>query len=98
MLKCPHCSAVLKWDLALVEPPQKDFVPRGAGGRFGLTPSEVKAVDMVVDGLGNSDIAKELGVTMQVVKNRLWAAYLKIGCRNRAEMVSMVLLGTDKPR
>lgn len=99
MLKCPHCSAILACDLVVAEVPQNSLaVRRSARGRFGLTQSEGKVVDMVVDGLENREIAKELSVGVQVIKNYLCKAFGKIGCSNRTEMVSMVLLGTDKPR
>jgi DNA-binding NarL/FixJ family response regulator len=52
---------------------------------FGLTPRESQALDLIVKGRSNAEIARELGITEQTVKGHLWRLYRKLGVANRAD-------------
>ncbi len=77
-------------DAAAVLSQAIDRLPRG---RYRLTPwqhvrlakRERPLLRYTACGLTNSEIAKRLGTTEQVVSNRLTEIYRKIGVRNRAE-------------
>lgn len=97
--ECPHCSALLNVTIrvanaellrAPIHPTEKRV---SAKGRFHLTARESQMVDLAIDGLANSEIAKELNISAQVVKNYMSRAYDKIGASNRADMVRIVILG-----
>lgn len=98
-IACPSCHALLELDVTVLQPatvgPAASTLPRRfAAGRFGFTEREAQVADRIVDGYSNRDIAAELKITHQVVKNYLFKIYNKVGCGSRAELVSMMLLGT----
>jgi len=51
-----------------------------------LTPRERDVVGGIVSGRTNREIAAEIGITHQAVKNILWAVYQKCQVRNRLEL------------
>lgn len=53
----------------------------------GLTPRQSQIVALAVTGMTNRDIALELGVQEQVVKNYMHRIYTKLGVDNRVCMV-----------
>lgn len=53
-----------------------------------LTPSELRVVELVSDGLSNSSIAQELHVTVKTVETHLTRAYHKYGVRSRVELAN----------
>jgi len=61
-----------------------------AGGRGdrGQTPNdrEGRVIELVAQGLTNSEVAQFLGTTEHVVKNYLQAIYDKLGLWNRVEL------------
>ncbi len=59
--------------------------------QYRLTRRETDIVRRVLDGLKNSEIAKELEITEQTVKDHLSNAYAKIGIENRFELVRSLL-------
>ena len=52
-----------------------------------LTPRERDVARLVSDGLSNSDVAKELGISVHTVKNYLFSVFDKTGVSNRAELI-----------
>jgi len=90
---CPKCGTLLEVSIRLGAE-----IPSGksAEGRFGLSAREAKCVDLAVYGCTNADIAVQMGIKEQVVKNYMRSAYDKIGCNNRADMVRVILLGRDR--
>jgi len=52
----------------------------------GLSEAECRLVQMLTDGLTNLDIAKALGTSEQVVKNKLRVVYDKVGLGSRLEL------------
>ncbi len=57
---------------------------------FRLTRRETDVIRRVVNGLSNSDIAKEFEISEQTIKDHLSNAYLKIGVKNRVELFSLL--------
>ena len=63
----------------------------GAGvwpGSHQLTRREHDVVDLVAQGLTNPEIAEQLHLTRNTVKSYLQSAMLKLGARNRVEVIS----------
>jgi DNA-binding CsgD family transcriptional regulator len=58
------------------------------GGLGGLTPREREAMEHVVQGKRNAEIAKSLFITLATVKKHLDSAYRKLGAQNRAEAIA----------
>ena len=52
-----------------------------------LSPREREVVDLVVAGLTNHEIAARLYLSERTVESHVRAALMKLGCRNRAELV-----------
>ena len=50
------------------------------------TERELKIVELVAEGMKNSDIASTLGTSEHVVKNQLRSIYDKLGMWNRVEL------------
>ena len=51
-----------------------------------LTQKELQIVALVTDGLKNREVAREIGITVHVVKNRMRLIYEKLGFHNRVEV------------
>ncbi len=64
------------------------FARRLAG--LPLTPRERDLVVLVMKGLGNKDIARQLDLGEQTVKNALFALYQKLGIASRTELFHLV--------
>src|ERR1700730_8466007 len=60
-------------------------------GRRLLTKRQDEVVDLVAEGLPNSQIARELGVTEHTVNNYLFRIYDKLGISNRTELTLYAL-------
>jgi DNA-binding CsgD family transcriptional regulator len=58
---------------------------------YRLTRRETDIVRRVLDGLRNSEIAKDLEITEQTVKDHLSNVYAKIGVENRFDLVRSLL-------
>ena len=59
--------------------------------QFGFTRRETDVVRRVLNGLKNIDIAEELVISEQTVKDHLSNIYMKAGCENRVELMSFLL-------
>lgn len=55
-----------------------------------LTPREEEVVDLVRQGRGNADIARQCSIAIRTVKRHLLNVFNKVGCSNRAEMIYML--------
>jgi len=95
-LTCPSCHAVLEIEASVSKPVEQNVKHRSAQGRFGMTKREADIADLVVEGYANAAIAAELKMSTQSVKNSVCRIFDKVGCDSRAELVSMLLLGTHR--
>jgi DNA-binding NarL/FixJ family response regulator len=64
------------------------FARRLAG--LPLTQREREMVVLVMKGLGNKDVARQLELSEQTVKNALFALYQKLGIASRSELFHLV--------
>ena len=55
-------------------------------GSRDLNKTELKVVELVVQGLKNSEVAEIIGTTEMVIKNYLRVIYDKLGLWNRVEL------------
>ena len=56
-----------------------------------LTPRQLEILGSITRGLTNSDIARELGIAPDSVKEHINAIFLKIGAANRTEAATIAL-------
>ena len=56
-----------------------------------LTPRQLEILKSITRGLSNPDIACQLGISVQMVKEHMTALLLKIGAANRTEAVAIAL-------
>lgn len=62
-----------------------------AKGEGLLTPREEQVVNLVAEGIGNREIAQQLGIRENTVKKSLFRIYDKLGVSNRVELVLYAL-------
>lgn len=62
----------------------------------GLTPRERAAVELVLQGASNLEIARRLGIALPTVVAHLTRAYRKTGCVGRSELMAL-FLGEERP-
>ena len=74
---------------ALSEAPSTRVI--NAKGEGMLTPREEQIVNLVAEGIGNRDIAQQLGIKENTVKKSLLRTYDKLGVSNRVELVLYAL-------
>jgi DNA-binding NarL/FixJ family response regulator len=72
-----------------LSPSVVDYLERSGGARktSGLTPREWDVLVLVAKGLGNDDIAVQLGVAYQTIGNYISSLYGKTGCTERTQLV-----------
>ena len=68
----------------------RDWLDQFAG-HLVLTPREEQIVNLVTEGLNNREIARELNLKENTVKNSLLRIYDKLGVFNRVELVLYAL-------
>ena len=56
-----------------------------------LTPRELEVLRLVAQGIGNKEIAAELGISRNTVKYHLASVLTKLGVHTRTEAVSLAL-------
>ena len=56
-----------------------------------LSPRQTEILASIVPGLSTEDVARQLGLSVQMVKEHLSATFGKIGANNRAEAVAIAL-------
>ncbi len=59
--------------------------------RIYMTTREIDIVHLVVRGLSNAQIAEQLGIQLQTVKNLLSALYGKLGVSTRLQLAVLAL-------
>jgi DNA-binding CsgD family transcriptional regulator len=59
---------------------------RPSNGWASLTPTEIDVVRLVVEGLGNRDIAARLFISHRTVQTHLTHVYTKLGCASRVQL------------
>lgn len=74
---------------ALRSAPQARVI--NAKGEGLLTPREEQVVSLVAEGIGNREVAQQLGITENTVKKSLLRIYDKLGVSNRVELVLYAL-------
>jgi DNA-binding NarL/FixJ family response regulator len=82
---------------ALVSSPAVRVI--NAKGEGLLTPREEQVVNLVAEGIGNREIAEQLGIRENTVKKSLFRIYDKLGVSNRVELVLYALThrGAERP-
>jgi DNA-binding CsgD family transcriptional regulator len=65
--------------------------------KFRLTRRETDIVRRVVDGLRNSEIAEEVAISEQTVKDHLSNIYMKIGVENRMALMRALMQTSNMP-
>ena len=56
-----------------------------------LSPRQTEILESIVSGLSNIEIAKQLGISLDMVKEHVSVLFLKIGAATRAEAVAIAL-------
>ena len=69
---------------------------RPSSGWASLTPMERQCVDLVADGLRNSDIAARLFVAPSTIKTHLGHVFAKLGVSTRAELAALAARRPDR--
>jgi DNA-binding NarL/FixJ family response regulator len=59
--------------------------------RVYMTSREIEVVQLLVRGQSNAEIAAQLGIQLQTVKNLLSALYAKLGVSTRLQLVLLAL-------
>jgi DNA-binding CsgD family transcriptional regulator len=67
------------------------FLKRVAPAMFGLTPSETRILSSISRGLDLQNVADELALTRNTVRNHLQSIYRKAAVRNRGELMAQML-------
>lgn len=57
-----------------------------------LPPRERQAARLIAQGLENKEIAAQMGITLQTVKNMVHHIFHRLGARNRAHIVSLLFV------
>lgn len=65
--------------------------PTEAIPRIYMTAREIEVVQLLVRGQSNAEIAAQLGIQLQTVKNLLSALYAKLGVSTRLQLVLLAL-------
>jgi DNA-binding CsgD family transcriptional regulator len=74
---------------ALISAPATRVI--NAKGEGLLTPREEQIVNLVAEGIGNREIAEQLGIKENTIKKSLLRTYDKLGVSNRVELVLYAL-------
>jgi two-component system nitrate/nitrite response regulator NarL len=61
-----------------------------------LSPREKQIVDALLAGCTNKEVAQQLGVSDQTIKNQLTTLYKKVGVTSRLELVLWAMARRDK--
>jgi DNA-binding CsgD family transcriptional regulator len=68
----------------------RDLAVRGPGGTEGkgvISPRQLEILRLVAKGMSNDEIADQLGISRQTVKNHMTAAMRALGARRRGQAV-----------
>lgn len=58
--------------------------------QFALTPREIDAVELILEGASNVDISKRLGISLATTKTHVARALDKLGVRSRSELSALL--------
>jgi DNA-binding NarL/FixJ family response regulator len=74
--------------------------PHGSRGCFGLTPRQTDLLELMMQGHSNKLIARELGLSVETVKDHVAAIFrvLKVSSRTQAVVVASRIAGSGVPR
>ena len=72
---------------SVTPPPDPQWIP----ARVDLSPREAQVASLLVDGASNKAIARTLGISVHTAKFHVAAILEKLGARNRADAVAIVL-------
>jgi len=64
--------------------------------RRALTSREMQIARAVAEGRGNREIAAQLGITEQTVKNHLTSIFEKMGVASRLQLALLMIRGPDQ--
>lgn len=67
-------------------PPATESIPR-----IYMTAREIEVVQLLVRGQSNAEIAAQMGIQLQTVKNMLSTLYAKLGVSTRLQLVLLAL-------
>lgn len=70
---------------------QTGTVPNGFSPVAPLSPRQAEILQSIIRGLSNPDIAKQLGISLDMVKEYTEALFQKLGVANRPEAVAIAL-------
>lgn len=84
--RLPLISGRVLWELQLQE---VHLIPET--WRQELSPRELEAAALVVQGLSNKEIASRLGITEDTVKEHVQKVYRRLGVSNRAGLIALAL-------
>jgi DNA-binding CsgD family transcriptional regulator len=59
------------------------------GATYGITPREREIIELICRGKRNKEIADELFISLQTVKDHNYRIYKKLGVRNRVQLVNL---------
>jgi DNA-binding NarL/FixJ family response regulator len=76
--------------------PQSGDEHLGADGATLLTKREEDLLHLVADGLGNRDIARQLNLSENTVKNYMFRIFDKLGVSSRVELVLYALSNSKR--
>lgn len=86
----PSVAAIFIRDLEV----RQSVSPDVLGKLFGLTPAEARVVVELVKGKRPQEVADDLGVSLNTVRNQLKQIFSKTNTGRQSELVSLVLSGT----
>ena len=85
-------KGVRRWLILVVEPVgDVSLDERSALERFPLTEREFEVARLVVQGLSNEKIARDMGISSETVKTHVRSIFEKSGTHSRAEFLAAVL-------
>lgn len=56
-----------------------------------LSPAEIKVLNLVITGMSNAEVARELDIKVSTVKFHLSTIYIKLGVESRAQLLVKLL-------
>jgi DNA-binding NarL/FixJ family response regulator len=71
--------------------PVEERTEKRAGRLSALTARETQIARAVAEGRGNREIATQLGITEQTVKNHLTSIYEKVGVSSRLQLALLIV-------
>lgn len=61
-----------------------------------LSPAEIKVLNLVITGMSNAEVARELDIKVSTVKFHLSTIYIKLGVESRAQLLVKLLKNNRK--